>query len=37
MSTGRRPTTGPAQVDRGLAADDAQTIAWLLWDVAASP
>ena len=25
------------QVDPGLAADDAQTIAWLLWDVAGSP
>ncbi|HKO85273.1 MAG TPA: hypothetical protein VJ140_12115 [Actinomycetota bacterium] len=25
------------QVDPGLAADDAQIIAWLLWDVAASP
>src|SRR5829696_7738863 len=25
------------QVDPGLAADDAQTIAWPLWDVAASP
>jgi hypothetical protein len=25
------------QVDPGLAADDAETIAWLLWDVAGSP